>query len=71
MYGFVAVGKFGGAPNTREGLWTGSRNFLRLFRGVNKVYLDRYVAIFEWGDNARRATPEFLKALLGVESATR
>ena len=25
--------------NTLEGLWTGLRNFLRPFRGVNKVYL--------------------------------
>ena len=25
--------------NTQEGLWTGLRNFLRTFRGVNKVYL--------------------------------
>jgi hypothetical protein len=25
--------------NKLEGLWTGFRNFLRLFRGVNKVYL--------------------------------
>jgi hypothetical protein len=56
--------------NTLEGLWTGLRNFLRPFRGVNKVYLYQYVALFEWGDNAKRATPEFLWALLGVRSAT-
>jgi transposase len=24
--------------NTQEGLWTGLRNFLRLFRGVSKWY---------------------------------
>jgi hypothetical protein len=53
-----------------EGLWTGLRNFLRPFRGVNKKYLDPYVAMFEWGDNAKRATPEFLWALLGIRSAT-
>jgi hypothetical protein len=35
--------------NTREGLWTGLRNFLRPFRGVNKVDLYQYVAMFEWG----------------------
>ena len=35
--------------NTSEGLWTGLRNFLRPFRGVNKMYLYQYVAIFEWG----------------------
>jgi transposase len=35
--------------NTLEGLWTGMRNFLRLFRGVSKKYLYQYVALFEWG----------------------
>jgi transposase len=57
--------------NTLEGLWTGMRNFLRPFRGVNKVYLYQYLAIFEWGYNVKRATPAFLDALLGVESATK
>jgi transposase len=52
--------------NTLEGLWTGLRNFLRPFRGVNKVYLQQYVAMFEWGYNVKRATPSFLQALLGV-----
>jgi transposase-like protein len=56
--------------NTLEGLWTGLRNFLRPFRGVNKKYLYQYVALFEWGYNVKRATPEFLWALLGVRSAT-
>ncbi|MBX6316079.1 MAG: hypothetical protein IRY99_24675 [Isosphaeraceae bacterium] len=32
--------------NTLEGLWTGLRNFLRPFRGVNKGYLYQYVAMF-------------------------
>jgi hypothetical protein len=50
-----------------EGSWTG----LRPFRGVNKKYLDQYVALFEWGYNVKRATPGFLRALLGVESATK
>jgi transposase len=57
--------------NTLEGLWTGLRNFLRPFRGVNKVYLYGYVALFEWGYNVKRATLAFLRAILGVESATR
>jgi transposase len=57
--------------NTLEGLWTGLRNFLRPFRGVNKVYLHQYVAMFAWGYNVKRATLEFLRALLGVETATR
>jgi transposase len=38
--------------NTQEGLWTGLRSFLRPFRGVNKVYLYQYVAIFEWGQTS-------------------
>jgi len=57
--------------NTLEGLWTGLRNFLRPFRGVSKKYLYQYVAMFEWGYNAKRATTEFLRALLSVESATK
>ena len=52
--------------NTLEGLWTGLRNFLRPFRGVSKKYLYQYVAMFEWGYNVKRATPGFLRALLGV-----
>jgi transposase len=56
--------------NTLEGLWTGLRNFLRPFRGVNKVYLYQYVAMFEWGYNVKRATEAFVWALLGVRSAT-
>jgi transposase len=56
--------------NTMEGLWTGVRNFLRTFRGVSKKYLYQYVAMFEWGYNAKRATPGFLWAILGVRSAT-
>jgi len=57
--------------NTLEGLWTGLRNFLRTFRGVSKKYLYPDVALFEWGDNVKRATVGFIRALLGVESATR
>ncbi len=57
--------------NTLEGLWTGMRNFLRPFRGVSKKYLYQYVALFEWGYNVKRATTGFLRALLGVEDATR
>jgi len=56
--------------NTLEGIWTGLRNFLRPFRGVNKEYLHQYVAIFEWGYNVKRATVEFLRALLGVRLPT-
>ena len=56
--------------NTLEGLWTGLRNFLRPFRGVNKAYLQQYVAMFEWGYNVKRATPAFLRALLGIGATT-
>ena len=56
--------------NTLEGMWTGLRNHLRIFRGVNKEYLHQYVAIFEWSYNVKRATPEFLRALLGVRNHT-
>jgi transposase len=56
--------------NTLEGLWTGLRNFLRPFRGVNKVYLYQYVAMFEWSYNAKRVTQSFIWALLGVKSTT-
>ena len=59
-----------GHVNTLEGLWTGLRNFLRPFRGVNKVYLYQYVALFEWGYNVKRVTESFVWALLGVRSAT-
>jgi transposase len=56
--------------STQEGLWTGLRNFLRPFRGVNKVYLYQYVAIFEWGHNIKRVKPEFIRAMLGVPIST-
>jgi hypothetical protein len=58
------------ATSLMEGLWTGLRNSLRPFRGMNKKYLYQYVAMFEWGDNVKGATLEFLWAFLGVRSAT-
>jgi transposase len=57
--------------NTPEGPWTGLRGFLRPSRGVSEKYLYRYVAPFEWGYNVKRVTTGFLRALLGVESATK
>ena len=56
--------------NTMEGIWTGLRNFLRPFRGVNKAYLAQYVAIFQWGHNIPTCTDEFLQALLGSQPTT-
>jgi transposase len=52
--------------NTIEGLWTGLRNFLRPFRGVNKIYLQQYLAVHEWAHNLKDVTLEFLRVLCGV-----
>lgn len=51
--------------NTLEGIWTGLRNFLRPFRGVNKVYLEQYVIMFQWSFNIKVVSDVFLRALLG------
>jgi hypothetical protein len=37
--------------NTLEGFWTSLRNFLRPFRGLNKVYLQQYIAMHQWAHN--------------------
>jgi transposase-like protein len=52
--------------NTSEGIGTGLRNFLRPFRGVDKVYLYQYAVIFEWGYNLKQVTGEFIRAMLGL-----
>src|SRR5262249_50191316 len=52
--------------NTLEGIWTGLRNFLRIFRGVSKHYLAGYVALFEWAYNFKAASPDALRILLGL-----
>src|SRR3954467_10037684 len=57
--------------NTLEGTWTGLRNFLRPFRGVNKVYLEQYVIMFEWAYNLKAVTDEFLRILLGTGATTK
>jgi hypothetical protein len=51
--------------NTLEGIWTGLRNYLRRFRGVNKVYLAQYVAVFLWAYIIMVLTDDFLRVLLG------
>jgi transposase-like protein len=56
--------------NTLEGLWTGLRNFLRPFRGVNKVFLNQYVSMFEWLYNIKEVTSDFLRTLLGIRALT-
>ncbi len=48
--------------NTCEGAGAGLRTFLRLFRGVNKFYLAKYVAIYETMTNARSSTPEVIRS---------
>lgn len=55
--------------NTMEGIWTGLRNYLRIFRGVRKDHLHLYVAMFQWSYNLKTATTEFLRAMLGVPTA--
>jgi transposase len=57
--------------NTLEGIWTGLRNFLRPFRGVNKVYLEQYVIIFQWSYNLKTVNDAFLRALLGCTGTTK
>ena len=56
--------------NTMEGTWTGLRNFLRPFRGVSKWHLAGYVAIFEWANNLKRVTDDFLGLLLRLPRST-
>jgi transposase len=56
--------------NPVEGIWTGLRNYLRMFRGVTKVSLAQYLAIFLWSYNIKTVTDEFLRALLGVRDTT-
>jgi transposase-like protein len=53
--------------NTLEGLWTGLRNFLRPFRGVNKWFLGQYIAIFQWSNNVKTATIQFLHSLVSLD----
>ncbi|MEK6575609.1 MAG: hypothetical protein AABZ58_14970, partial [Chloroflexota bacterium] len=50
--------------NTPEDLWTGTRNFLRPFRGVPKKHLAGYVAMCEHSVNLKRVTPQFIAALV-------
>jgi transposase-like protein len=56
--------------NTLEGIWSGLRTFLRPFRGVNKVYLAQYVAMFEWSYNTKAVSSDFIRALLGALVST-
>ena len=50
--------------NTMEGIWTGLRNFLRPFRGVNKDTLDQYVHVFEIAFRFKTITSAVLRAMM-------
>ena len=50
--------------NTIEGLWSGLRTFLRVFRGVSKHFLSGYVAIHEFRVNCKQITVAFITALV-------
>jgi transposase len=49
---------------TMEAIWTGCRNFLRLFRGVSKWFLAGYVAVFESAHNLKWVTPTLVRAMM-------
>lgn len=57
--------------NTLEGVWTGLRNFLRPFRGVNKIYLEEYVIMFQWSHNLKAVSDAYLRVLLGCTGTTK
>jgi transposase-like protein len=50
--------------NSCEGLWTGARNYLRPFRGVNKRYLAQYVAVFENAFNFKEQLNHVIRAMI-------
>ena len=39
--------------------------FLRPFRGVNKVYLEQYVIMFQWHYNLKAVDDRFLRIMCG------
>jgi hypothetical protein len=47
--------------HTCEGAGAALRTYLRVFRGVHKQYLHRYVATYEAMVNAKRVTPELIR----------
>lgn len=50
--------------NTTEGMWSGLRTFLRIFRGVSKHYLSGYVALHEFHVNLKHITVAFISSLV-------
>lgn len=53
--------------NSCEGLWTGVRNFIRPFRGVNKKYLAQYVSIFENNFNLKSDYIQEIRAMINPD----
>ena len=47
--------------NTCEGAGAALRTYLRVFRGVHKQYLHRYVATYEAMVNMKRVTPHLIQ----------
>lgn len=54
--------------NTIEGFWLGCRNFLRMFRGVHKKYLNQYVKFYACMHNFRCDVLLFLQILVGAST---
>jgi transposase len=54
--------------NTLEGLWSGLRTFLRVFRGVHKRFLSGYVAIHEFRVNLKHISTTFIASLVRLHS---
>jgi transposase-like protein len=50
--------------NTMDGIWTGCRNFLRLFRGISKWFLAGYISLFECSHNLKWVTASLLQAMM-------
>jgi transposase len=50
--------------NTMEGIWTGCRNLVRLYRGLSKWFLAGYVAVFECSHNLKWVTLTLLRAMM-------
>jgi hypothetical protein len=55
--------------HTPEGLLTGLRNFLRPPRGMNKIYFNNNINIFDFSYNLKAVTDAFLRTLLGAPAA--
>jgi transposase len=53
--------------NALDGSWTGLRNFLRPFRGVNKLFFINYADMLASSNNLKEATAGFLRAVLGIK----